>query len=513
MSRYNQKSTSTVETVTNHQGGVAVKLDPKMELVAILATGFDNTYYEKLSDREVRFANLIKEVASKDFEFVAKALVYARSVMGQRSVTHFGAVQLVKHLSGTQLGSRFFSKRDRKAERGGIIYRLDDILEIIACYQALNPGKPLPNSIKRGFKSALESADTYELAKYQGKGKSVSMVDVVNLVHPKPKRGMEDAFRKLMTGELKQFDTVEDKNTTAGQEVAAKVKAGTITKAQAEVELKEAKEDNYRELITSKKIGYLALLRNLRNILNNSKDVDLIDSACGLLTNQEFIRKSLVFPYQIDLALEVILDEVSSSPVRNKVIAALDKAYELSVPNMTEMGMHGRTAVVLDSSGSMTTPIVLSNKKHGSKSAIEKASLIAATFAKGLGADVFHFANHTEAIKVNHLDSINTLKNQIAGKQGAVGYGTAFESINRVVKGYDRVFIISDMQGRDQVLTKFENNTHVYCVNIAGYGSSTIKPGSKVYQLFGYSSEMYELAKKVEIDPKALIKAINAIVI
>jgi hypothetical protein len=39
------------------------------------------------------------------------------------------------------------------------------------------------------------------------------------------------------------------------------------------------------------------------------------------------------------------------------------------------------------------------------------------------------------------------------------------------------------------------------------------KPNNKVYQLFGYSSEMYELAKRMEIDPKALIKAIEAIII
>jgi hypothetical protein len=513
MSRYNQKSTSTVETVTNHQGGVAVKLDPKMELVAILATGFDNTYYEKLSDREVRFANLIKEVASKDFEFVAKALVYARSVMGQRSVTHFGAVQLAKHLSGTQLGSRFFSKRDRKAERGGIIYRLDDILEIIACYQAINPGKPLPNSIKRGFKSALESADTYELAKYQGKGKSVSMVDVVNLVHPKPKKGMEDTFRKLMTGELKQFDTVEDKNTTAGQEVAAKVKAGTITKAQAEVELKEAKEDNYRELITSKKIGYLALLRNMRNILNNSKDADLIDAACGLLTNEDFIRKSLVFPHQIDLALEIILDEATSPSARNKVVAALNKAYELSIPNMSELGLFGRTAVVLDKSGSMSSRIRMAQNYSKNSSALDKGALVAATFAKGIGADVFTFADTCAPVNsLNLTDSINTIKSRILNSR-SVGGGTAFRTIAPVVKGYDRVIIISDMQGRDSVMSAFGNNVHVYCIDMCGYGTTVIKPGSKVYQLFGYSSEMYELAKKVEIDPKALIKAINAIVI
>lgn len=276
MARYNTKTQSSTVEVENHEGGTGVKLDPKLELISILSTGLDNTFYEKLGERELRFANVLRQLAKKDPTFVAKALIYARSVMGQRTVTHFGAVQLASFLSGNEIGKRFYGKRDRKKATGGIIYRLDDMLEIIACYQALNPGKPISGAMKRGFKAALETADVYELAKYQGKGKAVSLVDVVNLVHPKPSKAMEATFKLLMEGKLKQHDTVEDKNTTAGQKVAAKVKSGEITNEEAQTELKEAKEDNYRELIESGKIGYLALLRNLKNILSNTGDKELV---------------------------------------------------------------------------------------------------------------------------------------------------------------------------------------------------------------------------------------------
>lgn len=528
MSRYNQTKSTNVEIVTNHQGGVSVKLDPKLELVSILANGFDNTYYEKLSDREVRFSDLIRQIAKKDLEFVAKALVYTRSVIGQRSVTHFGSVALASELSGNELAKRFFSKRDRKENRGGIVYRIDDMLEILACYQALNPGKPMPNSMKKGFREALENADTYELAKYQGKGKSVSLVDLVNLVHPRPSKEMEGTFKSLMEGSLKQFNTVEDKNTTSGQEVAKKVKEGKITKEQAEVELKEAKETNYRELIESKKIGYLALIRNLRNILTSSSDTDLLDLVCKMIVDKDAIQKSLVFPYQIDLAMEMIMDLSSSVSNRNKVVKALNDAYELAIPNMAQMEMNGRTAVVLDTSGSMGTPIRLSNKNSGSASCLDKGALIAATFAKGLNADVYEFANHCTAVKtVNPLDSVNTIKKAILNS--ASNGGTDFNSIFSTLKKngqYDRVFIISDMQGRDDLISnnRWGSNTfksycnefnqpHVYCVDLCGYGTSMFKPNSKVYQIFGYSAEMYEMAKKMEIDPKALIKEIEAIVI
>lgn len=511
MSRYNSKKPKNTTVVTNHQGGTGYKLDPKIELVSILASGFNNTYYEKLNERELRFADLIKEIAKKDVDFVAKALVYARSVMGQRSVTHFGSVQLAKFLSGHKVAKRFFSKRDRKKATGGIIYRLDDILEIIACYQALNPGKPLPNSMKKGFKLALESADHYELAKYQGNGKSVSLIDVVNLVHPKPTKDMESIFKQLMNGELKQFNTIEDKNTKSGQEVAKKVKEGVISKEQAAVELNEAKEENFAELIKTRKIGYLALLRNLRNIINTGANTEIVKGACTILVDEKLIRQSLVFPHQIDLALEILISECGVSNAK-LFIQALNKAYELAIPNLTELFSSGRTAVVFDSSGSMSSKIRLVNNKQGHEAAINKAALIAATLAKGIGADVYHFADYCDSIKFNPADSVNTLKNQFLAKQGHVGYGTSFSSImTKLGNNYDRVFVISDMQGRDAIARNSHSNAYIYAVDICGYGTSMFKPGDKSFQIFGYSADIYEMIKKVEIDPKAIIKEIEAI--
>jgi hypothetical protein len=60
--RYNTKAKKTVETVTNHQGGTGVKYDPKLELVAILSTGFDNTYYEMIKKAEVDPKAILTEI-------------------------------------------------------------------------------------------------------------------------------------------------------------------------------------------------------------------------------------------------------------------------------------------------------------------------------------------------------------------------------------------------------------------------------------------------------------------
>lgn len=559
MGKYNTKVEPIVTKTVTHQGGTGFTQTSVNELVGLLATGLSNTYYENEGQREKRFREVISDVAKKNPAFAAKALIYARTVFGQRTVTHYGAVEMIPFLQGNPLAKKFFSKRNRNKNEGGIVYRIDDMNEILACYLAKNgQDASIPNSIKKGFKDAIENSDKYVLAKYQAKGKTVSLVDIVNLVHPvqtktqgtvtvpvvdyikavkgtkwetktsdykvgNPEKGVEiPTLHALVLGLLKQFDTVEDKNTETGKVVAEKVKSGEITKEQAAVELNEAKTDNYKELIETKKIGYLALLRNLRNILKTG-DTTLLDSACELLVQPDFIRKSLVWPHMIDLALEILLIEFPPK-LMTKVATALGLAYELSIPNLKELLPEGDTAIVFDTSGSMSTAgdVRIDAKTCINKSPAEKAALIAATLAKGVGGEVYHFANQAEQIKGwNPVDSINTLKQKFMSYSGRQGHGTNFGSCFHLFdKKYDRVLIISDEQdGGGNVENNYKNycakfgTPYVYIININGYGPVAMKENSRVFRIFGYTGAIYETIKSKEIDVNAVIKAINEIVI
>lgn len=516
MAKYNQKP--VVQTVPTLQGGVGVKLKPEYELIGLLATGLEGKFYEKESDREKRLFQLAAEVGKKDPLLLAKMLVYARVVIGQRSVTHVGAVAAAKVLSGTPIASKLFTKRSKKENKGGLIYRLDDMFEILAYYYLRNQDKPLPNSIKKGFKSALENADEYELAKYQAKGKEISLVDVVNLVHPHPSIKMQDTFKKLMNGELKQFNTAEDKNTKAGQVVAAKVKSGTITKEEAEIELTQAKADNWKDLIENGTIGYFALLRNLRNITTTTTD-DVFNAALNILTNEKKVRESLVFPHQIDIAFETLLNEgpTFKGNRKNALLTAVNAAYELAIPNLREIFQTGKTAVVVDVSGSMTSSAYLAGKRINS-SAIEKAALVAATLVKGIGADLYEFDNNCRALNYNPIDSINSIKQHIL--KNATGGGTNFQSIFGALKdGYDRVFVISDEQGADSLIgngnySKYitrNGRPYIYSVNMCGYSTTMFKESDKVIRLFGYSKDIYEQVKIRELNPVQILEEVQKI--
>ena len=520
MSKYNKVSSNVTATL---QGGVGVKQSDEIALISLMATGLQGKYYQMEKERETRLVALVNSVGLKDPYLLAQIIVYTRVVIGQRSISHRASVAAAQVFSGQSWAKYFYSKWNKKASQGGSIFRLDDITEIEACYMYYNKDKSLPNAMKRGFALALESADAYEIAKYQGTGKDVSLVDIFNLVHPNSSDARApEAFTQLMDGTLKQFNTAEDKQSAAGQEVAAKVKAGEITKSEAEIELKEAKTDNWKDLILNRKIGYLALLRNLRNILK-SGDSGLNKAARELLADVKFVRESLVFPHQIDLAAHVIMGEFAS-PEGRKMAGAINSAYEASVANVFELGFTEDTAIVFDTSGSMQGGWGGGTNINGVSSSntapVEKAALIAATLAKGVGADVYHFASHCEELSYHPNDSVFTIAKQFKSQIGNVGHGTNFSTIfAKLKRQYSRVFIISDMQGADSILrdssyqaynTKY-GRPYIYAVDMCGYGTTMFKNNDKLCTLAGYSAQIYTTIKTYEVDPKALLNEIKAI--
>ena len=521
MSKFNQKKVE--KTVTTKQGGVGYEWSNEIELVLLLAAGTGDKYYQKESATFKQLDGLMEKIAKKDKLFLAKAIVYARSVLGQRSITHYAAARLAALLNGEDWGKDFYNKRARKKNEGGVIFRLDDILEIAAAYKALNGQEKikLSNAVKKGFAKAIESADAYEIAKYKGTGKEVSLVDIINLVHPKASGETAEAINGLINGNLKQFNTRQAANTETGKEVAEAVKRGEIKKEDKDKVLKEAKSANYRELIENRKIGYMDLVRNLRNIIKT--DTDLIPLAKEILLDKKLIDQSKIFPHQIDLAIEVLMKEVSNGPSLREVISYLVQAYELAVDNVKHLNMHGRTAVVYDTSGSMQggwgSGVMIGKGQKSYSSPVEKAALIAATLGKGLNADIYQFASSCKVVPYNTMDSIHSITKNLVGQIGRVGHGTAFSSIFDGLKDrYDRVFIISDMQGADECKRAVANykkrkgvDPYIYAIDLCGYGSTSIKPNQKVFPLAGYSAAIYETAKTYEIDPKALINEIKKI--
>ena len=518
------------ENAKNRQGCAAYSLSDELRLISMLNTiKLEPQFYrsENQTMRELR--DLIERIGLKDPYFVAQAIVYSRCLgEGMRSVNHLAAALLAPFISGKEYAKRFYGLWDKKEKKGGCIYRVDDMSEIKDVYAALNKST-LSNSMKKGFAAVLEALDTYQLAKYKD-----TVIDMANLTHPKSALSKAEivvdgkkmkVIDALMKGITVSADTWEVANSEAGQEVAKAVKAGKLTKAEAEVTLANAKNDNWEAMLTEGKLGILAAIRNIRSMLKSPRK-EVIDALCKLVSNGQAIRDGKIMPYQIDYAYEVVKKEFSNSADGRRVMEALLKGYEYAVPNLAE-ALPGRTCVMVDCSGSMNTYCSQAGQRSNiASTAAEKAGLIAATIAKATNADVVRFGSHAEFYSYDPNESVFSLGRKIGhDNMGGTSIPSAFELIRNAKRQYDRIILLSDNEcnarsywSGDWVSGAYKKyvhdvaNPYVYAVDLASYGTTPIA-GDRVNYYFGYGFAMFEDIASKEFNPSAHIEAIRKIVI
>ncbi len=455
-----------------------------MQLASQLLTSFAQDQFYR-SDKQ-SFEQLKALLAQVEPAFSAKAAIYARTVYGMRSITHMLAAELAKQASGQPWAKNFYEK---------IVARPDDMTEIVACLMSAN-GNKLPNALRKGFAKAFDRFDGYQLAKYRGEGKGVKLVDIVNLVHPQPVERNAEALRQLIEGTLRNTGTWEAKLTAAGQS------------AESQEEKAELKAEAWAELVRNRKIGYFALLRNLRNIAEQAPD--LLDAVCNMLTDKRLIERSLVLPFRFLTAMDAV--QATSVADKRPLVQALNRAIDLSLANVPSFP--GRTLVVLDDSGSMTTPT-----KRGDGTPLQIGSLFAAALYKSNNADLMRFSDDASYVTQNPDNPVMTIAEFLV--KNARSSGTNFQAIFKVAKrAYDRIIILSDMQGwmfggaPTQQFSEYKARTganpFLYSFDLQGYGSLQF-PQEKVFALAGFSDKVFELMKLLETDPQALVREIEKI--
>lgn len=499
MTRFNKAVTRRVSKTTNLAGGEAFTQRPEMELVTILLTSFANDqYYRKSGDTFDRLKELISIIPDK--KFVAQAAVYARTQFGMRSITHVVAAELARHAAGQPWAKNFYDK---------VIYRPDDMLEIASYYnencadasvKAKRKKKSLPMAIKNGFAMAFNKFNGYALAKYRGKDRGISMIDLVNMVHPVPTEKNRDAMDLLMKDKLRNEDTWEVQLSAAGQ-------------ADTEDDTSRLKAEAWSKLIREQKLGYLALLRNLRNIKDQASEA--LDEALAGLTNEAWIKKSLTFPFQYLVAYKQFLAENSAQA--RKITQALAKAVEISCQNVKTLGFTGSTLVAIDNSGSMESPVT--GSEHMQKS--ELGALFGIVLAKAINADVMEFGDRARYIPFMLDDNAMIFAADFHNKN-QVGHGTAFEQVfKKANKKYDRIFLFSDIQSwvgksGDTSLSDYGKKwgggelPAVYSFDLAGYGTMQFRE-NRTYQLAGFSDKVFDLLKNLEKDRDAMISEIKKV--
>lgn len=483
-------STTRRSSVTsNFEGATAYGLSPELELyAAVVTSSLSNKFYEATDDRMERLRGLISRV---DPLFVARLAVYAREQMYLRSIPLVLAVELARIHSGDDLVARTVSR---------VVQRADEITELLAYYQHGRTGakklNKLSKQVQKGLALAFNSFSEYQFAKYDRQAE-VSLRDALFLVHPKAKDDTQRAvFDKIAAGTLAVPYTWEVELTKAGKDGRDKRLV-------------------WEELIDSGKVGYMALLRNLRNMLEAGVSTRHLSKVCQTLADPEEIRKSKQLPFRFLSAFREVQPIASGSAPM--LLNALEDAVRVSAENIRGYD-HGQTVVIAcDVSGSMQEPISERSSVQNYDIGLILAMLLqfrCKSVITGIFGDVWATVNLPQSSILSNAHALR----QIEGK---VGYSTnghlvLVDLLQRGVRA-DKILFFTDCQlwdsgGRVDAMRQAWSayrqeypEAKLYLFDLAGYGNTPVSTTDQnVFLIAGWSDKVFDVLAALESGSSAL---------
>lgn len=388
-----------------HEGAPAKAIDDVAQLRRSVMSCllWEKEFYEDGID----IATRITETAAKVSPTVLSHLaIEARRDYHLRHVPLLLCSVLAKTGSGTNLPSETIYK---------VVERADELAELTAIYWR-DGKRPLSAQMKKGLARAFTKFDAYQLAKYD-RANAVRLRDVMFMVHPKPEGELQHVlFKQLADQILASPDTWEVGLSTGGD-----------------------KKETFTRLLTENKLGYLALLRNLRNMVDANVDLSLIEDtiiARGGAHN--------VLPFRYVAAARAVLQ---LEPVINiALLAAIGEMKPLT----------GKTIVLVDVSGSMDCQ--MSNRSQLSR--MDAAATLASIIPGDLR--VFTFSHNVVEVPprlgMAGIDAV--INSQL---HGGTYLGAAVKHVNTLP--HDRLIVITDEQSHDPVGNPVAK--YAYMINVA----------------------------------------------
>ena len=485
MANFNKVKQNNPKDVSYENGAVYKKSSVDAWMNMLFSSFMEDQFYESSQKQQKRFIELTQEMCDQFGPiFVAKAAVFARNELGMRSIS-----QLVAAWLNTQ------SFETKRAFYRAFMHRPDDVAEIFAAVDFL--GQKRSHALVRGSADYLSSLRPQLLAKYKLNSRTYNMYDLINITHAN-----SGAINQYKAGMLENAETWEVKISGASS--------------------KEERQQEWKNLVENHKLGYMALIRNLNNIL----DVENIDQTwidtylIPQIVASNDIKKSLMFPYRFYTAYKNL------RVFNTAIVDALGKAFSISAQNNAPK-LNGSSGIILDVSGSMDSPV-------SSKSKIT-IKQIGACFAVSLfftnpNCKIIKFGNDAKEVKLNKLDNPFLMIEQICANDHC-GYGTeigsAFDLMNEINDGIKRMFIISDMQVMDgasryswfsydsvsavRLYHKYFGMLPAYSFDLGNYHTQILSPFDHLHYITALNDQVFKFIGLLEsgIDLVGYINSFN----
>lgn len=512
MSKFNQKTArarggagvieSTNETV-NHKGEKSYKRSAKSELFLLGISDFvADTFYESADNRQDRINTLVSQIVVEDLEWLKSYVEWLRNTANMRSVS----------LSIALRAAHAMNKKGITGARSlvsSVLIRADEPGEALAFWHT-EYGRKLPSAVKRGISdAAVRTYTQYSYAKYDSARNGYRFGDVLQLTHPKPKDLTQEALFKYTLDKMYNSDaTIPDEldMLTKRQQVLRLPKSKLrklIDSSNGSKVLKDAgftwealsgsieggmDAKAWETIIPS--MGYMALLRNLKNFYDAGVSREVMGDVASRISDKDEVARSRQLPFRFLSAYREL-----GRYGYNYFLTALEDALEHSLVNVP--ALDGKTLIVIDNSGSMYY-----SGGYGSMTYADTANLFGVALAKRANdATVVVYGTRSNELNFRSTSSTFHIVKNIQAMGGTDTAGTIKKHYN---ESYTRVIVLTDEQYgysygrvRGNPYAVVNKSTPVFTWNLAGYESGN-KAESNRYTLGGLTDASFRTIPLVE---------------
>jgi fructose-specific component phosphotransferase system IIB-like protein len=425
-----------------HEGSPARNASAELQLrrSVLACLLWESQFYEDGVEIAGRIAELVPKVPG---EKVAALAIEAREKMKLRHAPLLLIREMARHATHRGFVAETLVR---------VIQRADELAEFVAIYW--KDGRvPLSAQVKKGLAAAFPKFDEYALAKYDRSG-PIKLRDVLSLAHAKPRdEAQAEVWKRLIAGELVAPDTWEVALSSGAD-----------------------KREAWERLLREKKLGALALLRNLRNMREAGVDEDLLLAALGSMNTGR------VLPFRFLAAARYAPQwEEALEQAMLKCVAGQEKP--------TGHALHGKTVVLVDVSGSMTAPLSQRSEMQRTDAAYGLAVLLREI---GENVSVFSFSDALAEVPARRGFALRDAIDR-SQRHNGTQLGKAVTELNQK-HGYDRLIVITDEQAHDTVPGPKGAG---YVINVASYKNGV--GYGKWTHIDGWSESVIEYIRTLEL--------------
>lgn len=468
--------------------------DAKSELFLLAVSNMvgENTFYEKAAECDDRFEQLVHQVAVADPQWFGRFVPWLRGEANMRTASLVAAAE----------GARALLAADAPGGRqlvDAACQRPDEPGELLA-YWTGRYGRAVPKPVKRGVADAAARLYTERsLIKWDTTSKGYRFGDVIDLTHPTPAadkaRWQGDLFRYALDRRHNRDKPIPDALATiyAHESLMATpvdqrrvylkrpdvrerlALAGMTWEALAGWLQGPMDKAAWEAVIPS--MGYMALLRNLRNFDQAGVDDIIAEKVAAKLADPEEVGRSRQFPFRFYAAHK------NTGSLRWG--HALEKALRACLGNVP--ALPGRTLVCVDQSPSMFPGYGYSTPNQSDIALAEKAALFGAAIAlRADHADLVGYGFNHYRVPFAKGDAVLQVMSRFRMDSGT---DTPY-AIAGNFRAHDRVIVVTDEQ------TAYSRTGHtvdgavpasvpVYTWNLGGYETGHGPSGASNRHTFG----------------------------